>query len=210
MAQENHLDRERVSMLNVTQAVELCLKAIMTHASYRENGIFKFDAGHNVTQLFAALPPSLKVHIHEESRVFARSYVEFRTEVETDIARLRAQTPRPVVNREELREVVEDWERLERRIRESSYTAFLNSNDPAASQASLHDDWFHEAMTRVTEEENKAGISEYCRYAPPAEEDELPVDPIHWMFVLGRFFDEHLFPVPLSNATPLRTFLSPR
>ena len=35
-AQENHLDRERVMMSNVIQGVELCLKAISTHASYRE------------------------------------------------------------------------------------------------------------------------------------------------------------------------------
>ena len=43
-AQDNHLDRERVMMTNVIQAVELGLKAIMTHAAFRETCCFKFGA----------------------------------------------------------------------------------------------------------------------------------------------------------------------
>ena len=37
----NHLDRERVAMTNVCQAIELCLKAVKAHAEYREHTVFR-------------------------------------------------------------------------------------------------------------------------------------------------------------------------
>ena len=51
-AQDNHLDRERVMMTNVVLAVELCLKAVLTHATFRETGSFKFNTGHDVSKLY--------------------------------------------------------------------------------------------------------------------------------------------------------------
>ncbi len=51
-AQDNHLDRERVMMTNVVLAVELCLKAVSTHATFRETGSFKFNIGHDVSKLY--------------------------------------------------------------------------------------------------------------------------------------------------------------
>ena len=84
-AQDNHLDRERVMMTNVIQAVELGLKAIMTHAAFREICCFKFAAGHDVAKLYEALPHPLQDEIAAESKVFAIDYLAFRTQVETDI-----------------------------------------------------------------------------------------------------------------------------
>ena len=52
--QGNVLDRERAMMANTTMALELCLKAIMAHASYRESGCFSFSAGHDVARLYKA------------------------------------------------------------------------------------------------------------------------------------------------------------
>ena len=207
-AQENHLDRERVSMLNVTHAVELCLKAVMTHANYRERQVFRFDAGHDLTRLFANLPPSLQEEITSEASVFAREYVGFRSEVESDLKELGTRSPRPLVDPAEMQQRIDEWGRIANRIGESSYTAFVNSNDPGATDKFLHADWLEEALKRIKQEEDRGGISEYFRYAPRAEQDELPVDLIHWMLVLGRFMYEHLFPVPPSNTGPLRTFLS--
>ena len=66
--QDNHLDRERVIMTNVVQAVELCLKAVMTHASFREAKCFKFNDGHDITKLYNALPSSLRGEITSEVR----------------------------------------------------------------------------------------------------------------------------------------------
>ena len=206
-AQENHLDRERVAMLNVTQAVELCLKAVMTHANYRERRAFRFDAGHDLTTLFAGLPTSLQDEIKLESSVFAREYLEFRTRTESDFKRLRTRPVGGPVDPAEMQQRVNEWDRMAKRIGESSYTAFVNSNDPGATAKYLHTDWLEEAMKRIKQEEELGGISEYFRYAPLAEQDELPVDLIHWMLVLGRFMYEHLFPVPPSNTTRLRTFL---
>ena len=50
--QENHLDRERVMMTNIILSAELCLKAIMTHATFWETKCFKFSPGHDVVKLF--------------------------------------------------------------------------------------------------------------------------------------------------------------
>ena len=88
-AQENHLDRERAMMSNVIQGVELCLKAISTHASYREAKCFKFSAGHEVVDLYEKLPQPLRDEIAAESKTFAKEYLEFRTQVEKDIAKCK-------------------------------------------------------------------------------------------------------------------------
>lgn len=207
-AQENHLDRERVSMLNVTQAVELCLKAVMTHANYRERQVFRFDAGHDITTLFAGLPPSLQDEVRSQSSIFAKEYLEFRTRIESDFQKLRAWPVGSPVDPAVAQQRVHEWDRIAKRIGESSYTAFVNSNDPGATEEFLHTDWLDEAMERIKQEEDLGGISEYFRYAPRADQDELPVDLIHWMLVLGRFLYEHLFPVPPSSTSPLRTFSS--
>ena len=80
-AQHNILDTERVVMANVYQALELCLKAVMTHARFRECQEFRFDWGHDVTELYGALPSPLQGEIELEARVFARDYRAFRNQV---------------------------------------------------------------------------------------------------------------------------------
>ena len=90
-AQDNHLDRERVMMTNVVLAVELCLKAVSTHATFRETGSFKFNTGHDVSKLYGDLPESLREEITAESEVFARQYVSFRAKVEASIEQIFSQ-----------------------------------------------------------------------------------------------------------------------
>ena len=207
-AQRNHLDRERVMMTNVILAVELCLKAVSTHASFRETGSFRFNAGHDVAKLYAALPDSLRDEIVVESEEFAKAYVAFRAEVEADIQRiddrhLSSSDAQP--NRKERAEA--EWNELARRIKESAYTAFVNSNDPGADNKYLHEGWLEEALNQVKHIEDPGDISQYFRYAPHKDKDELPTDLIHWILLLGRFMYEHLFPVsPTDNHGPRSGF----
>ena len=192
--QDNILDKERVMMTNVTLAVELCLKAILTHASFRETKCFKFNAGHNLSKLYDSLPCPLRDEITEESDVFAKDYVAFRTEVEADISQPQAH-PNPIQPA-----VAEpDWDQMAKRIRESSYTAFMNSNDPGTDDKYLHEGWFKEALNQIKLIKEPTDISQYFRYAPQKDKDELPPDLIHWVLLLGRFMYEHLFPVPPSD-----------
>ncbi len=206
-AQANHLDRERVMMTNVILALELCLKAVSTHASFRETRCFRFNAGHDVAKLYAALPESLRDEIVAESEAFAKEYVAFRAKVEADVRQLvdrglSASDAQP--NRKEQAEA--EWNELARRIRESSYTAFVDSNDPGQGNNYLHEGWLEEALSQVESIVEPGDISQYFRYAPHKDKDELPVDLVHWILLLGRFMYEHLFPVPPTDTRGPRTW----
>ncbi|MCY4596071.1 MAG: hypothetical protein OXC19_14900 [Bryobacterales bacterium] len=200
-AQANHLDRERVMMTNVILALELCLKAVSTHASFRETRSFRFNAGHDVAKLYAALPDSLRDEIVAESEAFAKEYVAFRAKVEADVGQLFDQRLSPSdaqPNRKEQAEA--EWNELARRINESSYTAFVGSNDPGQGNKYLHEGWLEEALSQVESIVEPGDISQYFRYAPHKDKDALPVDLIHWILLLGRFMYEHLFPVPPTDT----------
>ena len=202
--QGNTLDRERVVMTNVTLAVELCLKAIMTHASFRETNCFKFNAGHNLSKLYDSLPPALREEITENSNAFAKGYMAFRTEVEADIQKIWASRLQQQAGANAIQQAKVEWNQIAKRIRESHYTAFVNSQDPGADDKYLHEGWFNEALEQTKLVEEPADISQYFRYAPQKDKDELPPDLIHWVLLLGRFLYEHLFPVPPSgNSGPV-------
>ena len=206
-AQDNHLDRERVMMTNVVLAVELCLKAVSTHATFRETGSFKFNTGHDVSKLYGALPESLREEISAESEVFARQYVSFRAKVEASIKQIFSQRlSQPLTNPDRKRLVEAEWNELAKSIRESNYTAFVNSNDPGVDDKYLHEGWFEGALNQVRLIEEPGDITQYFRYAPHEDKDELPTDLIHWILLLGRFLYEHLFPVPRSDDRPLSGF----
>ena len=207
-AQENHLDRERAMMSNVIQGVELCLKAISTHASYREEKCFKFSTGHEVVDLYEKLPQSLRDEIAAESKTFAMEYLEYRTQVEKDIAKCKDRGRNWPHISHSVHQIGAEWEMLAKRIMESSYTAFVNSNDPGASEEELHENWLEEALNRIRLVDSKGGISVYFRYAPMEDRDKLPVDLLHRVLLLGRFMYEHLFPVPLSDTSPVLIFPS--
>jgi hypothetical protein len=207
-AQENHLDRERAMMSNVIQGVELCLKAISTHASYREAKCFKFSAGHEVVDLYEKLPQPLRDEIAAESKTFAKEYLEFRKQVYRDIVEVLDNRRKWPISSNSVSQIKTDWDRLAKRIMESSYTAFVNSNDPGASEEELHENWLEEALNRIRSVDSKGGISVYFRYAPIEDRDKLPVDLLHGVLLLGRFMYEHLFPVPLSDTRPVLIFPS--
>ena len=201
-AQDNHLDRERAMMTSVTQAVELCLKAIMSHATFREASCFRFNAGHEIAKLYEDLPDSLRDEIAAESKVFAREYLAFRRQVEADIKSIMALRSQP----QTFQQTETDWDQMAKRIRESNYTAFVNSNDPGGVDEHLHEGWFEEALDQVRLIEEPGDISQYFRYAPQEDRDELPTGLIDGVLLLGRFMYEHLFPVQSSRNIPLSGF----
>ena len=204
--QDNILDRERVVMTNVTLAVELCLKAITTHASFRETKCFKFNAGHNLRELYDSLPPSLREEITENSNTSAKDYMAFRTEVEADIQKIRTSLLQQQTDPNAIQQAEKEWNQIAKRIRESHYTAFVNSQDPGADDKYLREGWFNEALEQTKAFEGPADISQYFRYAPHEDKDDLPTDLIHWVLLLGRFLYEHLFPVPPpDNSGPVFT-----
>ena len=205
--QDNHLDRERVMMTNIILSAELCLKATMTHATFSETGCFKFSAGHDVVKLFEGLPDSLRDEILAESKVFAKEYLGFRTQIEEEILGIhghRLSQPQFVFPAEQ--EAEAEWNQIAERIRQNSYTAFVNSNDPGKTDKQLHEDWLKEALERIGMIEDPHDISQYFRYAPQKDKDDLPVDLISCVLLLGRFLYEHLFPVPSSGNAPLSGF----
>ena len=206
-AQDNHLDRERVMMTNIILSAELCLKATMTHATFSEKGRFEFSAGHNIGELFKDLPPSLKDAIKVESKVFAKEYLGFRARVEEEIREIlgRRLSP-PQLGLIAEREAEAEWNRIAERIGQSPYTAFVNSNDPGMKEEQLHEDWLKEALDRIAMVKDFHDISQYFRYAPEKGKDDLPVDLIDWVLLLGRFLYEHLFPVPSSDNAPRSGF----
>ena len=191
----NHLDRERVMMTNVIMAIELGLKAVMTHANYRVNGSFTFVEGHDVDGLFEHLPKSLQEETARESKVFAREYPAFRNQVEAEIQEIHARrfARHPGMPMPNEQQAQEEWERITDRIRESNYTAFVGSNDPGGE---IPEDWLEVALERIKDVKESKGVSLYFRYAPQKDRDELPTDLIQHVLLLGRFMYEHLFPVP--------------
>ena len=202
--QDNHLDRERVMMTNVILSAELCLKAAMTHATFSETGYFGFSAGHDIGKLFKSLPDSLQDEIVVESKVFAKDYLAFRKRIEEDTREISARRLSGPQSEQEAQaewnQIAEEWKRIADRIRENTYTAFVNSNDPGSTEKQLPEDWFKEAIERIRTVEDPQDISQYFRYAPQKDRDELPVDLISWVLLLGRFLYEHLFPVPPPDS----------
>ena len=175
----NDLDRERVAMTNMSQAMELCLKAVRAHAEYRVGGTFMFEDGHDIGRVFDSLPQQLQDSIVDESRVFAREYGAFRSAVEADVRRLD-KTPRTEWN----------WEEVGLRLEGTAYTAILGMNDPWSGT----EEWFGEAMNELRD-------LAYRRYSPDEGADPYPVVHINAGLMPGRFLYEHLFPVPSSWCT---------
>ena len=192
--QDGHLDRERVIVASVTQALELCLKAVAAHASFREGKGFKVAAGHGVNRLYDALPDPLQDEIASESKAFAGDYAAFRMQVETDIKKIWDRHLQGLVSPEATQQEKADWDRIAKRISDSSYTAFTSSSDPGANEKYLHEGWFEEALDRIKVVEEGGGIGEHDRYAPEEDNDACPAG-----LMLGRFMYEYLFPVPLDT-----------
>ena len=184
----DHLDRERVTMTNISQAIEYCLKALQTHAEHHRTGVFAFIEGHDLKALYNFLPADLRRELHLESVTFAGQYRSCRQILEEIVAQLDKDflvEPDPAI-----------WSALRDRISTTTYTCFIGANDPPSveSLGCTPETWLDIAIDSI-------GQSTYHRYSPFQGKDTYPTTPIHRGLMLGRFFYEHLFPVPEPNKT---------
>ena len=204
---DNILDRERVMMTNLTQSLELCLKAIITHANHLETGRFEFPLGHNINRLYSKLPAPLRDEIAEESQVFADSYSAYRSSIESEVRAVRDRRMEDLSNMQVARDERNQWEEVASHLNDSDYTAFINSNDPGMNLDKQRGNWLSDALSRIDDAHGFGDAIQYYRYAPKKDTDDLPTEPINSALLLGRFFYEHLFPMPTDPQTPITTQL---
>ena len=191
--QYDPINRERIVMTNMLLAIEMCLKAIQTHATYRESATFGFTKTHNLIELYNALPSAVKNEIEHESTVFVRQYREFRKLVEQDVREVYQDTKSHALPNNL------KWAQIADRIKKSNYTAILGANDPVMLSDNLtttppqaKGSWLQMAMDTI-------GNVTYHRYSPEKDIDEYPTDKIALGLTVARFFYEHLFPVPMDE-----------
>lgn len=181
-ARQDNLNRERVVMTNCVQAVELCLKAILSHVAHHQSGEFVFDAGHDVKALYRELPKSLQDELSVESRKFAKTYAKLRSRVSAEMVDLDENRFSQDIG----------WTSIRKGILDDEYTVFLDGTDPGRRE--LDDDWLESALNETLD-------GEYHRYSPEETRDEYPVQQISFGLMLGRFLYEHLFPVRLLDSS---------
>lgn len=184
-AEYNHIDRERVTMTTICQAVEFCLKALQTHTGYWATGVFAFADGHDLKELYHSLPIDLREELHCESIDFANKYRDTRKAIDQALSRFLI----PIASSD-----VGAWKKLKECVEESRYTSFVNVNDPPSVESlrCTPQNWLDMAIGSI------GGIT-YHRYSPFQGKDEYPTMQIHRGLMLGRFLYEHLFPVPTPN-----------
>ena len=189
---EDHLYRERAVMTNVTQSIEFCLKAMKTHAEYRETGVFSFTEGHDLEEIFESLPEELQLEMRTESVAFAEKYAAYRQAIEDRMSQLeKRRFSSPDVY---ARPNIGAWKNIADEIDRNTYTAFVGENDPASADAVGYkpEEWFDRAIKDIKK-------ITYHRYSPFQGRDEYPAKPIHLGLILGRFMYEHLFPITAAE-----------
>ena len=184
-------------MTKVTLAIELCLKTIIIHESFRGTSCFRFNAGHNLSHLIDSLPSRLQAEISEKPHAFAKGYVAFRTEAETDIQQIRVSRFQQKPDPDAIQQAKTEWKQIAKRVRESSLNALVNDNDPRVDNKNLQEGWFKEALERTKLVDEPADIGQFFRYAPHKDKDELLPIPQ----ALGASVGTIPLRVPISCAT---------
>ena len=73
-------------------------------------------------------------------------------------------------------------------MKESTYTAFVNGTDPGVDDKYLHEGWLEKALNQVRLVEEPGDITQYFRYAPHEDEDELPTTSYIGFFYWDAFY----------------------
>ena len=156
---DDHIDRERAVMTNVTQAIEFCLKAIQTHAAYRETGEFAFTEGHDLEKIYKSLPEELQLEMQTESVAFDEKYAAFRQTVEDKMLQLEKRRFAP--SDFNARPDVVAWKNIADEVDRTAYTDFVGKNDPASAGTvgCKPEEWFDRAIKDI-------GKITYHRYSP--------------------------------------------
>ncbi len=206
-AQDNRLDRARAKMTHVIHEVELCIKAIATHAAYRTDGVSQRPDGHDMVRLCGTLPRSLQEELCAESETVVGNYTASTRGLEQKIAEvkvIRGQYPSTASGAQEDKETLE-W--LADQVNHKSYIFLLERHDPGSSAKYLHSGWLAEAIDQLKEFAGMGDVSSYFRYSSGTSYDALPPDVVLWGIVLSRFLYEHLFPVPMDDQRRATTRL---
>lgn len=183
------LDMERISTSNIYLGIEMCLKAICTHANYREKEVWKFPKTHNILKIWGALPKCLQQEVVQESIKFKTEFTVYRDSVYNILKSASKQVGQPGGFFESTNNTdVQIDQRLSDLCSRSPYSLFFDCDDQLHSET-LSDEWLVETINRIQDlNYHRYGVDEGPTFDP------LPieiVDEIHW---LGKFFYEHLFP----------------
>lgn len=201
----NLLDRDRIVMNGITLATEYCLKAIISHINFRMHSEFRFPATHDINKLYRSLPPELLEELSEEARMCAAHYQAFRMRLDANLRELEVMYKVPSLDHRVTERERRLWSEVGDALDDDTYSAFIGSNDYSFTDDDIDGDWLDEALETFGRLESSGGISEYYRYAPAEDEDELPTDFVRYGLLFGRFLYEHLFPVPMDTHVGQRT-----
>ena len=188
IVQSNVLDRERSAMTNMMTAIELCLKAVKTHAEYSENGKFLFEKGHDLWDIYESLPRELRMEIEGEVGKFLRNYGEHCEYIRNELSSLPSIMSRISMSSDQIISVQRKFINIIERMNNSNYTFLRNSPVPKKLSDDSAVNWFRDAL-------KSANDISYHRYSPDHGQDIYPVTPTLNGPMIGRFFYEHLFPV---------------
>ena len=183
------VDRDRFPTSNIYLGIEMCLKAISTHASFREHGTWKFPKTHNMMWLWNGLPRGLQDDLRQASINFKKEYSAYRDTVRgiLESATRQATGTISMTNLKNDTYVQHD-QKLAHACSKKPYSVFFNDNDQLNVE-DLSDDWLLESMDKIRDlNYHRYGVDGVSTYDP------LPfeiIDRTHW---LGKLFYEHLFP----------------
>ena len=184
------VDKDRFSTSNIYLGVEMCLKAVCTHANFREHGTWKFPKTHDMMQLWNRLPQGLQNDIVQASVDFKREYSAYRDTV-CDILKSAARQATGTISMTDDRKnnaYVQHDQKLAHACSEKPYSLFFNDNDQLNVE-DLSDGWLLESMSAIRDlnyhRYGEDGISTY---------DPLPTGIVNLTHWLGKLFYEHLFP----------------
>ena len=183
------LDMERIATSNIYLGIEMCLKAICTHANFREKKVWKFPKIHVFFEIWNALPKRLQQEIVQKSVNFKTEFADYRDNVDNLLKSASQQVGQESGFFEPTNDAdVQFDQRLSSLCSQDPYSLFFDCNDQLHSEA-LSDEWLVEAINRIRDlNYHRYGVDDGSTFDP------LPieiVDEIHW---LGKFFYEYLFP----------------
>ena len=158
-------------------AVEMCLKALAAHASYRRCGRFEWHDTHNIQCLYGSLPKDLQGVLIDESQKFVLDTVDANQHAAVAVKAL-GQPPNGIIEQQRYLK----WYFKAKAVMDEHNVNALAEPFPGSPE------WLLEAVAAATDVVND-------RYGPQNAPDRYDQEPLMANYMLGRFFYEHLFPL---------------
>ena len=191
LANHDRIVLEHIVVLNMSQAIELILKALQAHAAKMNGNQWTFDRGHKLPDLYSKLPRNLRTEIETEFEIFTKKYHNHVTKTQ-DILRSTS-TFNPDIDKwaMTLNQIIDD-------LNAGGYSYVRNeaNHDPInMSKYKAHS--IRTAIKEIPDIETN-------RYGPKAGPDPYSTSGVEITLIIGRFFYEHLFPTtPKENSQHL-------